>query len=79
MAWQDFEAWKKGAAIGFIIWIFILSIFVFKYFYTRFFIESLGTTIKPFVYYGFGNIYLLLLSGIILVALGSLLGKIFGR
>jgi len=53
--------------------------FVFKYFYTRFFIESLGTTIKPFVYYGFGNIYLLLLSGIILVALGSLLGKIFGR
>ncbi len=68
------EIWEKGAVLGFFIWILLLIIKFFNYFYARYFVESLGSQIYPYLYFSYPNLFLLLLYGVLLIAGFATLG-----
>lgn len=74
MSWRDFKGWEKGGAIGLVIWLAAFILIFFRYFYSRFFVESLGSKVQPFLFFTFPNLVLLAIYGIVLVLLGGLVG-----
>lgn len=74
MNWKDLYTWEKGAWIGFFIWLGLLIIAFFRYFYSRFFVESLGSEIQPFLFFSFPNLFMLSIYGILIIIIGGLIG-----
>ncbi len=79
MNWKNLQEWERGALIGFTLWISLLILVFFKYFYSRFFVESLGSQVKPFLYFTFPNLLLLSLYGILLTGCGTLIGYLIKK
>ena len=73
-SWNNTPLWIRGAVIGASLWVFFLIARYFKYFYSRYTIESLGSKIKPYLYFSPPDPLLLFGVLLLLTGLGALIG-----
>ncbi|MBI5392158.1 hypothetical protein HZB00_04105 [Candidatus Woesearchaeota archaeon] len=69
--------WLKYGFVALLFWIGVSVILFFQYFYSIFFVQDLGTSIKPFLFFKLPNLLIVALSGIVTFLAGAFIGLLF--
>ena len=79
MNWKELYTWEKGAWVGFFIWLGLLVLAFFKYYYSRYYVEGMGSDIKPFLFFNYPNLFVLSLYGLVIIVLAGLIGHLIEK